>query len=56
MRHINQFGKNTAAGGTMPTIELYKFISENMPEGPTGVATAVNIRFLLVSKNCHSFP
>jgi len=50
MRHINQFDKNTAAGGNLLTIKWYKLMSENMPEGPSELTTTVNVRFLFLSK------
>lgn len=45
MRHINQFGKNTAAGGALLTVKWYKFIFENMPERPSDLTTTINARF-----------
>jgi hypothetical protein len=50
MRYINQFGKNTAAGGTLLTVKWYMFIFENMPEGPLDVTTTISFRFLFLSK------
>jgi len=50
MRHINLFGKNTAAGGTLLTVKWYKLIFENMPEGPSDLMTTINMMFLFLSK------
>jgi len=50
MRNINQFGKNTAAGGTLLTVKWYKFMFDNMPEEPSDLTTTINIMFLFLSK------
>ena len=50
MRHINQFGKNTAAGGTLLSVKWYMFVFENMPEGPSDLTTTINFRFLFLYK------
>jgi hypothetical protein len=55
MGHINQFGKNTAASGTLLTVKWYMFIFENKPEGPSDLMTTLNFRFLFYLKLPHFF-
>jgi len=50
MRHINQFDKNTVAGGMLLTVKWYIFIFENMPEARSDLTTTINFRFLFLSK------